>query len=88
MTDQGVMALQNCVDLKKDESGGCSKTCPEYSHEGNGDIRIKTEVGSDGEVEDNAVTASLQRIEAECEVSFKSVYPLLGTFHACQLSSY
>jgi hypothetical protein len=82
MTDQGVMALQNCMDLKKEAPDVCSATCPAYSHEGDGG-RIKVEVVSDVEVEDDPVPALLPGIKVECEVRFMSVCPLLRILHAC-----
>jgi hypothetical protein len=58
--------------------------CPASSHEGNGGIRIKTEVISDVELEDDPVQISFPGIKSEREVSFMSVCPLSGTFHRCQ----
>jgi hypothetical protein len=83
MTDQGMMALQNCMDLKKEAPDLCNETCLAYSQEGDGGIRIKVEVVSDVEVEDNPVSALLPGIKVECEVRFMSVCPLLRTLHAC-----
>jgi hypothetical protein len=73
MTDQGVMALQNYMDLNKYEPRVCGEMCPAYSHERNGDITIKTEVVSDVEVEGHPVPISLQGIKVEFEVRFMSV---------------
>jgi hypothetical protein len=71
------------VAMQEDVSGVCSKMCPASCHEEGGGIRIKTEVVSDVEVEDNPVPFSLSGIKVESEVSFVSVYPLLETLHAC-----
>jgi hypothetical protein len=75
MTDQGVMALQNCMALKKDVLGVCSDRHPAYSHEGTGDIRIKAEVVSDVEVEDNPVLVSPLGVKSEFEVSWTICVP-------------
>jgi hypothetical protein len=64
------MALQNCMDLKKDIPGVCSETCPASSQEGSGGIGIKTEVVSDMEEEDDPVPVSILGMKADCEVSW------------------
>jgi hypothetical protein len=61
------------MDLQKDGPGVCSKMCPASSHEENGGIRIKTEVDSDVEVEEDPMPISFPGIKAESEVSFVSV---------------
>jgi hypothetical protein len=57
--------------------------CPASCHEGDGGIRMKTEVVSGVEVEDNPVPLLLPGIKVESEVSFMSVYTLLETLYAC-----
>jgi hypothetical protein len=50
--------------------------CPAYSHEGNGGIRIKTEVVSDVELEEDPVIVSFQGIKLEEDpvpVSFQGI---------------
>jgi hypothetical protein len=69
------------MDLGKNVPGLCSEMCPASSHEGNGDIRIKTEAVSDVEEEEDSVSTSFLGIKAQREVSCTSVCPLLGTLH-------
>jgi hypothetical protein len=71
------------VGFQEDIPSVWSETWPESCHEGNGEIRIKTEVASDVELEDSPEPASPQGMKVEFEVSFMSVCPLLGTLHTC-----
>jgi hypothetical protein len=64
------MALQNCMNLKKDIPGVCSETYPVSYQEGSGSIGIKTEVASDVEQEDDPVPASIPGMKADREVSW------------------
>jgi hypothetical protein len=69
------MALQNCMDLKKDIPSVCSETCPASSHEGSGGIGIKTEAVSDVEEQDDPVPVSLPGMKAKREVSWMICVP-------------
>jgi hypothetical protein len=75
------------MDLKKEAPGVCSETCLAYSHEWDGDIRIKAEVVSDAEVEDNPVPALLPGIKVKCEVSFMSV-PIVKNTSCISIRAY
>jgi hypothetical protein len=57
------------MDLEKDVPGFCSETRPASSHEGNGNIRIKSEAVSDVELEDDPVPTLLPGIKSEHNVS-------------------
>jgi hypothetical protein len=70
------------MDLQKDGPGVCSEMCPAASHEGTGGVRIKIEVASDEDLEEDPVPI-FPRIKAEREVSSMSACPLSGTFHTC-----
>jgi hypothetical protein len=77
MTDNVVVAFQNCFNLLELVPGSYSETC----YNGNQVINIKVEEVTDIQEEENPVPETFPAIKAEHEVSCKSVCLLLGTFH-------
>jgi hypothetical protein len=73
MIDKGTVVLQNCMDFLKVEPASCSETCPTSFHDGNHISDIK--------VEEDPVPVTFPGIQAEHEVSCRSVCPRLDTFH-------
>jgi hypothetical protein len=80
MIDNGMMLLQNCVDLLKMIPGSYSETCPTSSYGGNEGIDIKIEV-TDIQEEEEPEPVTFPVIKSENEVSCTSVCTLLGTYH-------
>jgi hypothetical protein len=67
-----LVVLQNLADSEKIR-GLCSEICPASSHDANQAIRIKAEVFSDAEEEENPIPITFLGIKAEPEVSCVSV---------------
>jgi hypothetical protein len=78
MTDDGMMVLQKCLDIKKYLPGSHSEGCASSSHSGAQAGNIKVEEFSDIEDRKDPVPMTVVGIKAEHEVSCMSLCPLLG----------
>jgi len=79
----GMVVLQNCMDILKSEPGPCSGTCQMSSDNGNEVTGIKVEEVTDMKEEEDPWPATSTGIGTEPAVSFFCVYvyPLLFTWH-------
>jgi hypothetical protein len=70
MTDEGMVVLQNCVDMERCVPGPHSETHPTSSHDANQVMNIKVENVSDMQEEgEDPVPISYKAVKAEREVS-------------------
>jgi len=69
----GVMGLQNCMDVLKSEPGPCTGTCQMSSDGGNQFFDIKVEVVTDVKVEEDPWPATFTGIKTETAVSCMSL---------------
>ena len=65
----GLVTLQNCMDILKSEPGSCIGTCQMSSDNGNQVVGIKVEGASDIKVEEDPGPAKSTGIKAEHGVS-------------------
>jgi hypothetical protein len=82
MIDEGMVLLQNCMDLEKDILGPYSETCL-TSHDGSQVSSVKAEWVFDIKEEEQEipVPVTFQAINTECEEGCMAVCPLLSRLH-------
>jgi hypothetical protein len=79
MLDAALVALQNLTDSEKERSL-CREMSPASSQDAYQTIRVKAEVLSDAEAEEDHLAKTIPGMKAEPEVSCVSV-SMLGRFH-------
>jgi hypothetical protein len=79
VTDEVVVVFQNCVNLMELVPGSHSEPCHDVNFV---DVKVEevTDLQEEEEEEKDPLAVTCQVIKTECEVSFMSVCPLLGTF--------
>jgi hypothetical protein len=76
MADNGMLILQNCMDLRKCATGPCGETYPTASNDATVAVNIKVEEVSGVEVEEeHPLPITFVRIKAEHKVRCTSVHP-------------
>ena len=71
---EGVVGLQNCMDITKSEPGSSTGTCQMSSDDGNQFVSIKVEDVTDVKEEEDPGPAASTGIKTEPAVSCMSVY--------------
>jgi hypothetical protein len=71
---EGVVGLQNCMDILKSEPGSCTGTCQISSDDGDQFVGIKVEDVTDVKEEEDPAPATSTGIKTEPAVSCMCVY--------------